>query len=100
MSELLAPDQPGSISRPPTAGELFYDRAFRALTFAFALLTLLAVLALVADVSWAGWPAMAAHGAEFLTTSKWGGGHYGILPEIWGTLYSAIVGVAIGTLFC
>jgi phosphate transport system permease protein len=95
---LLSATEPGAISRPPTPGERFFDRAFRSATFLFALVTLLAALALVADVTWAGWPAMYEHGAEFLTTSKWGGGQYGILPEIWGTVYSAIVGVALGTL--
>jgi phosphate transport system permease protein len=100
MSEdLLSADDPGAISRPPTAGERLFDRAFRAATFAFALLTLLTLVALVADVTWAGWPAMEEHGVQFLTTSKWGGGQYGILPEIWGTVYSAVVGVFIGTIF-
>jgi phosphate transport system permease protein len=100
MSEAyLTADAPGTISRPPSPSERFFDRSFRATTYVFALLTLLAVLALVADVTWAGWPAMREHGVEFLTTSKWGGGAYGILPEIWGTLYSAVVGVVLGTVF-
>src|SRR6516165_4809981 len=99
MSNVLGTERADAISRPPTSFEWFNDRAFRSLTFVFALLTLVAVLALVVDVTWAGWPAMQEHGVEFLTTSRWGGGHYGILPEIWGTLYSSIVGVAIGSLF-
>jgi phosphate transport system permease protein len=98
-TEMASPDQSSSISRPPTTGEVTFDRTFRGLTRAFAWITLLAVIALVVDVTWVGWPAMQEHGVGFLTGSRWGGGHYGIWPQIWGTLYSSIVGVALGTVF-
>jgi phosphate transport system permease protein len=99
MSEAFLTDNPATISRPPTAAERWFDRGFRMATFLFALCTLLAVLALVADVTWAGWPAMTEHGARFLTGTRWGGGQYGILPQIWGTVYSSVVGVFLGTIF-
>jgi phosphate transport system permease protein len=88
-----------SVSRPPTAGEIFWDRGFRALTMVFAWATLLTVIFLVADIGWAGYPAMRDYGTDFLTTTTWDGRHFGILPEIWGTLFSSIVGVGLGALF-
>jgi phosphate transport system permease protein len=99
MSELLSEKEPGSVSRPPTRFENLADRAFRGLTFAFAWLTLLAVLFLVVQIGRVGYPAMREYGLDFLTTTTWDGKHFGILPEIWGTLYSSVVGVGLGALF-
>jgi phosphate transport system permease protein len=46
-------------------------------------------------------PAIEKYGFGFLTGSTWDAGkqEYGILPEIFGTMYSSVVGVAIGALF-
>jgi phosphate transport system permease protein len=91
--------EPQPIARPPSAREQFFDRSFRGLTLVFAWATLLLVIWLVLDIAWAGYPAMQEHGVEFLTTSTWDGKHYGILPEIWGTVYTSVIGVGLGTLF-
>jgi phosphate transport system permease protein len=99
MNELLSEEKPGSVSRPPTRLETLADRAFRGLTFAFAWLTLLVVLFLVVQIGRVGYPAMREYGLDFLTTTTWDGKHFGILPEIWGTLYSSVLGVGLGTLF-
>ena len=40
-------DEPASISRPPTPGELFRDRCFRGLTFGFAWLVVLVVVLVI-----------------------------------------------------
>ncbi len=98
-SDLSVADEPTSVSRPPTPYERFADRAFRTLTLAFAAFVLVLVVWLVVDIAWAGYPAMRAYGTEFLTSSKWDGKHYGVLPEIWGTVYSSVLGVALGTVF-
>jgi phosphate transport system permease protein len=43
---------------------------------------------------------VAAQGLDPLLTSEWDGKtKFGIQPQIWGTLYSSILGVAIGALF-
>jgi phosphate transport system permease protein len=45
-------------------------------------------------------PAIERQGLEPLASSKWDGkSNFGIQPEIWGTLYSSILGVGIGALF-
>jgi phosphate transport system permease protein len=81
--------------------DVFLDRLFRSLTFGFAWLTILTVVLLVWQIGQAATPAVAQHGTSFLTTSTWDSGkeHFGVLRQIWGTLYSSILGVGIGALF-
>jgi phosphate transport system permease protein len=90
-----------SIARPPSAGEMARDRCFRGLTLACAWLTILVVLYLVWEISGAAGPAVKQYGAQFLTSSKWDSGkeEFGIAPQIWGTIYSSILGVGIGSIF-
>jgi phosphate transport system permease protein len=99
MPDLATPPQRESVSQPPTGAETIADRAFRGLTLAFALLTLLAVLYLVFQIGKVGYPAMREYGFSFLTGTKWDGKQFGVRPEIWGTLYSSALGVALGTIF-
>jgi phosphate transport system permease protein len=89
------------ISQPPSSADLFLDRAFRVLTRAFGWLVLLVVFLIVWQIGWAASPAISKYGFSFITTTTWDPGkqEFGILPEIWGTLYSSVLGVAIGTLF-
>jgi phosphate transport system permease protein len=94
-------EQPESIARPPTLGEVLWDRTFRGLTRALAWLTVLVVFLLVVKIAQTAAPAIGEHGTNFLTTSTWNPGQdeYGIVPQIGGTLYSSILGVALGSLF-
>ena len=88
-----------SISRPPTRWEKFFDRGFRGLTYVVAGLTVVLVLYIVFTISRSAAPAIAKHGFGFLTDTTWDPNkdHYGILPEIWGTLYSSVLALVIGT---
>jgi phosphate transport system permease protein len=89
-----------SISRPPTSGEVLRDRLFRGLTWSFAWLTILVVVLIIWQIGAAAKPAIEKQGAAPLTSAKWDGKeNFGILPQIWGTLYSAFLGVAIGAFF-
>jgi phosphate transport system permease protein len=89
-----------SLSRPPTPGEILRDRLFRGLTFGFAWLVILSVVLIIWQIATAAAPTVAQHGLEPLTSTKWNGKtEFGILPQIWGTLYSSILGVLLGTLF-
>jgi phosphate transport system permease protein len=92
--------QNDSISREPTPGEIRRDRWFRGLTFAFAWLTILTVVFVIWQIAAAAAPAIAEFGIDPLTSTKWDGKkNFGILPQIWGTLYSSILGVGIGSVF-
>jgi phosphate transport system permease protein len=90
-----------SISRPPTQREIITDRAFRGLTYLFAWLTVILVLYIVGEIGGKALPAIKSHGMEFLTGKVWDANRdvYGILPHIWGTLYSSILALIIGTVF-
>jgi phosphate transport system permease protein len=89
------------ISRPPTPLERGIDRGFRGLTLAAAVLTVALVVYIVLQISFTAAPAMAKQGAGFLGGTSWdaGKGKFGIGAAIWGTLYSSILGVLIGSLF-
>ncbi len=89
-----------AIGQPPTQRELTTDRIFRGLTLGFSWLTIVVVLYLIGQVAYVASPAVEIYGTQFITGKKWDGKeHYGILPEIWGTLYSSILGVGIGAAF-
>src|SRR5262249_25609558 len=91
----------GSISRPPTRREVLSDRWFRALTRGLAWAVLGLVVFLVVQIAINAGPAVRDQGLRVLTTWQWdpSGNRYGILPQIGGTLYSSILGVALGSLF-
>ncbi|HFQ89303.1 MAG TPA: phosphate ABC transporter permease subunit PstC [Desulfobulbus sp.] len=91
----------GSICRPPTAADRLADRVFRGLTCAFAWLTLLLIGYIVWRIGGTALPAMKRLGIGFLTGTTWDPNQqkYGILPEIWGTLYSSLLALSIGGFF-
>jgi phosphate transport system permease protein len=89
------------ISRPPTGAERFADRSFRWATFVFAWLTILVVVFLFYEIGHKAFPAIRDHGTQVFVEKDWSAGknHFGLLPAIWGTLYSSILGVALGGAF-
>ena len=89
------------ISRPPTGPERFFDRGFRWATFVFAWLTILAVVFLFYEIGHKAFPAMRDYGTRVFVEKEWSASkqHFGLLPAIWGTLYSSVVGVALGGAF-
>ena len=100
------PDAPrfaadGSISRPPSTGEVLTDRAFRALAFTSGALVVLLLAYILWKIGLQAAPAMERHGLGFLTNAVWdpGRGEFGVLAEIWGTLYSSILALAIAGFF-
>jgi phosphate transport system permease protein len=90
-----------TISKPPTRFDQFVDRTFRGSTVAFAWLTILLVVLIVFQIAEKALPAVRQYGFSLITSTTWDSnrGQYGILPEIWGTLYSSILGLMIGTAF-
>jgi phosphate transport system permease protein len=77
------------------------DWSFRHMTRTLALLAFGMVIWLVVQIAVTAEPAIQEHGVDFLTSSKWDPGkkEFGIAPQIGGTLYSSILGVALGSLF-
>src|SRR5262245_24918342 len=91
----------GTISRPPTRLERRADWTFRRLTHVLALAAIGLVILLIVQIAITAAPAIESQGIEFLNSSSWspGTGEFGIAPQIGGTLYSSILGVALGSLF-
>src|SRR5262247_1576581 len=90
-----------SISRPPSIFDLLGDRVFRCLTLAFAGLTIVLVLYIVVQIGAKAAPAMQTYGLSFMTSTTWdvNKGRFGVLPEIWGTLYSSVLALILGGFF-
>jgi phosphate transport system permease protein len=89
------------IARPPTRGEILFDKLFRQLSFAIALFTVLLVAYVIFDIGHVAMPAVSAYGFHFLMSNTWDPNKdvFGVLPAIAGTLYSSILGLVGGTIF-
>jgi phosphate transport system permease protein len=96
-------DTSSSVSRPPTTREILIDRTFRGLTYAFALATVLVLAFIVYNISSTAASSIVHQGVKPFTGTTWAASKeppaFGLLPAIWGTLYSSVLGVALGTLF-
>lgn len=89
------------ICQAPTAKDKLVDKIFRTLTLGFAWLTLLLIVYIVYRIGGTALPAMKKLGFGYLTGTTWDPNQhiYGILPEIWGTLYSSLLALFIGGFF-
>jgi phosphate transport system permease protein len=105
-----------SLARDPQTFELFTDQFFRGLCTGFSWLTVLLVVWIVGQITIQSLPAIRENGLDFITGRIWDPnmpvgdavdangeplktGVYGILPHIWGTLYSSVLGLIIGSIF-
>jgi phosphate transport system permease protein len=92
--QFVLPDRK-SVSQPPSAAAYIVDR-----TFFFA--AAVAIIALVVYILWEiggqALPAIGKSGASFLVNTRWDvqNASFGILPQIWGTLYSSLLALLIG----
>jgi phosphate transport system permease protein len=82
-------------------GERVINRVFCSLSTGFAWLAILLVLYIVGTILVEAMPAIRKDGVEFLTGKVWDRNKdlYGILPQIWGTLYTSILALILGTIF-
>ena len=87
-----------SVSTPPSTLDVFRDRAFRGVTFAFAWLTVLLMFYILWEIGGKAVPAIQKYGLSFITSTTWDANRaqFGILPEIWGTLYSSLLALLLG----
>ncbi len=89
------------ISQPPTRFQQVVDVVFRRLCHGFAWLSVLLVAFIVLKIATAAAPALRQQGLGFLTGTTWdpNTGQFGILPEIWGTVFTSCLALMIGTAF-
>lgn len=89
------------ITRPPSPSDFLADRGFRALTVVGASLIILLVAYILWEIGGQAMPAIHDYHIDFLSSSTWNvqERRFGILPEIWGTLYSSLLALLIGGFF-
>jgi phosphate transport system permease protein len=99
--EEVAGWNPGQIWQPPTQAQRWYDGAFRRLCFVFAAFTILLIVWLVLEIAYRAMPAFRQYGLNFIYSTTWdpNKAQFGILPEIWGTLYTSLLALVIGSAF-
>ena len=90
-----------SISQAPTRGEVLSDRIFRAAAFAVGAMVILLLSYILFKIGGQALPAIERNGLAFLVTATWDPGRetFGILAEIWGTLYSSVLSLIIAGFF-
>jgi phosphate transport system permease protein len=81
--------------------EFLADRSFRALARIGVILILALVVALVFEIGHKAIPGMQKYGMDMLVGTVWdvNQNKFGILPAIWGTLYSSLIALLIGGFF-
>lgn len=102
MAKLFeAADSAGGVSGPPSPVDYAIDRAFRGIAWFSAFLIILLTGYILWEVGREAFPAMMQHGLGFITGTTWNvnTGEFGVLPEIWGTLYSSLLALLLGGVF-
>src|SRR5215831_1241279 len=89
------------ITQPPTQLQKTVDVLFRKLCQSFAFLSALLVVFIVLKIVTAATPAMKQYGLQFITGTTWDPNkdQFSVLPEIWGTLYTSVLALILGTFF-
>lgn len=92
---------PVGVSSGVRPSETLFDRLFRLVCTSFAVLTLVLIAYILFQIGFKATPAVREFGWGFVTSTKWDAntGEYGVLPEIWGTFYSATIALLIGGTF-
>jgi phosphate transport system permease protein len=91
----------GDIAQAPSSMQMLVDRAFRNLCFVLAVFVVVLVTFIVVQIAVSAVPAIRQYGFGFLTGRVWdpNTGRYGILGEIWGTVYTSVLALIIGSAF-
>ncbi|HEC60449.1 MAG TPA: phosphate ABC transporter permease subunit PstC [Methylophaga sp.] len=90
-----------TLSAPPSATEYLKDSTFRFFAYFCALFIILLVAYIIIELGSQALPAIQKHGLGFITGTTWdtNEGIFGVLPEIWGTIYSSLIALLIGGVF-
>jgi phosphate transport system permease protein len=89
------------IAQVPSRRQVVLDRVFWWACAVFAWATVALVVFIVARIAVAAVPAIQRYGFGFLSGRVWDPNteRYGILGEIWGTLYTSVLALGLGTAF-
>jgi phosphate transport system permease protein len=100
VNDFAAPDR-RSIARAPSALQRGLNHGFLWLCRGFAWASALLVASIIFEIVAQAMPAVRQRGFGFLTGTTWDPNQdaYSILPEIWGTLFSSVLALILGTAF-
>jgi phosphate transport system permease protein len=84
----------GGVAQAPSGGERRADTLVRSIAWGCAFLVIGLVVYLVLEIGGHALPAIDQFGLDFITGTTWDtvDDVYGVLPEIWGTLYTEVPG--------
>jgi phosphate transport system permease protein len=96
-----APAEVEGVSHPPSGWDYVADRAFRWLAQAGVWLILVLLGLILWEIGGKALVGVRDYGLGFVTSTTWDVGRqqFGILPHIWGTLYSSALALLIGGFF-
>ncbi|MEZ5452926.1 MAG: phosphate ABC transporter permease subunit PstC [Thiothrix sp.] len=91
----------GGVTKPPSGADYTSDSLFRGLAYGSAFLIIILMGYILWEIGSQALPAMQRYGLGFISGMDWNPGkeEFGILPEIWGTLYSSLLALLLGGLF-
>ncbi|UJF17412.1 phosphate ABC transporter permease subunit PstC [Vibrio sp. SS-MA-C1-2] len=86
------------LASAPSSFDSLMNTLFRRCAFAMVFFIFVLISYLFWSIGQEAWPAIERFGFSFITGTEWSGAHetFGILPEIWGTLYSSLLALLIG----
>ncbi|MFN7875339.1 MAG: phosphate ABC transporter permease subunit PstC [Pirellula sp.] len=78
----------------------FWDSAFRRICWLAAGSMIVLMLVMLYEIAYKASPAIREYGFGFITSSTWDASReqYGILPEIWGTIYSSLMALVLAVM--
>lgn len=90
-----------SVASPPSRGDVYFDKVFRGVAYGFAALTIVLLGWVVLQIGAKAVPALRDYGPGLLTSVDWDVNKklFGLLPQIWGTLYSSLLALILGGFF-
>ena len=85
----------------PPPGDYAFDRGFRGIAWLSAVLILALVVYIIIEIGGKACRRSPNTASSFLTSTTWNvqTRQFGILPEIWGTLYSSLLALMLGGVF-
>jgi len=88
-------------SRLPSAAQRRFDRGFRLAAACAASLAVLTVIVIVIEITRMAAPAVSRYGSDLITSTSYDKNReeFGLLPAIWGTIYTSILALGLATLF-
>ncbi len=87
-----------TLAAPPSSNDYLKDLLFRSFAYFCALFIVFLVGVIVFKLGSHALPSIQANGLGFVTGTTWDTNNevFGVLPEIWGTLYSSFLALIIG----